>query len=125
MQLAHNATIVVTDGQKLRLFRNTGDELQLTLSELPQPDVHGTAGEGKHQDNDRHEVSYEAAVAKWLNHEITTGKIGAVYLIAPPRALGELRQHYGKMLKDKLLGEMAKEHTNDPLHTIEQVIKHA
>lgn len=125
MQLAHNVTIVVTDGQKLRLLRNAGDEQQLSLSELPQPDVHGTAGAGKHQDKDRHEVSYEAAVARWLNHEITTGRIGAVYVIAPPRALGELRQHYGKMLKEKLLGEMSKEHTNDALNILEQVIRNA
>jgi protein required for attachment to host cells len=123
MQFAHSTTIVVTDGQKLRLFRNTGDELRLTLSELPLPDVHGTAGAGHHQDNDRHEISFEAAVGKWLNHEIATGKIGLLFVIAPPRAMGELRQHYSQMLKDKLVGELTKEHTHDTVHVLEQVLK--
>lgn len=125
MQLPHHATIVVTDGQKLRLFRNTGDEQQLKLLELPSPDVHGTAGAGQHQDKDRHETSYGMAVAKWLNHEIATSSIQQVLIIAPPRALGELRQHYGNPLREKLLGELPKEHTHDSAHTLEQVLKSA
>lgn len=40
MQLPRDTTIVVTDGQKLRLFRNSGNELHMALTELPQPDVH-------------------------------------------------------------------------------------
>jgi protein required for attachment to host cells len=129
MLLAPDTTIVVTDGQKLRLFRNTGTELDMALSELPRPDVHGeNRGAGRHQhtgeDNrDNQEVSYELAVAKWLNHEIATSKIGALFVIAPPRALGELRLHYSEALKRKLVGELAKEHTNDTLHVLEQVLK--
>ncbi len=123
MQLPQHATIVVTDGQKLRLFRNTGDEQQLKLIELQRPDVHGTAGAGQHQDKDRHETSFEKAVAKWLNHEIATGSIQQLFVIAPPRALGELRLHYGNALKDKLLGEMSREHTFDPVHVLEQLLK--
>jgi protein required for attachment to host cells len=123
MQFAHDTIIAVTDGTKLRMFRNTGDELRLMLVELPQPDVHGTAGAGHHKDPDRHEVSYEAAVAKWLNHEIVTGKIGQLFVIAPPRAMGELRQHYSKLLQEKLVGELTKEHTHDSLQVLEQVLK--
>lgn len=141
MQLPHGTTIVVTDGQKLRLFRNTGNELHLTLNELPRPNVHGDEeGAGRHQhtggDNkdqrrlqdrslgkDHQEASFEAAVAKWLNHEIATGRIGALFVIAPPRALGELRLHYGEALKKNLVGEAAKEHTHDSLHSMEQVLK--
>jgi protein required for attachment to host cells len=122
MQFPHDTAIVVTDGQKLRLLRNTGDEQKLTLAELPSPDVRGTAGPGQHQDNDRHEVSFEAAVARWLNHEISSGAIGKVYIVAPPRAMGELRSHYGKMLKDRLLGELTKEHTQDSVKALEAVL---
>jgi len=127
MQLPHDTTIVVTDGQKLRLFRNSGTELHMALTELPQPDVHGDeAGAGRHQhtgqdnkdqrrlqdrrlDKDHQEASFESAVAKWLNHEIATGKIGPLFVIAPPRALGELRPHYGEALKEKLVGELEAE----------------
>ena len=69
------------------------------------------------------EVSFESAVAKWLNHEIATGKIGTLFVIAPPRALGELRLHYGEALKKKLVGELPKEHTHDTVHFLEQALK--
>jgi protein required for attachment to host cells len=141
MQLPHNTTLVVTDGQKLRLFRNNGTELHLALTELPHADVHGdeegalrhehTGGDNKDQrrlqdrrlDKDHQEASFEAAVAKWLNHEIATGKIGSVFVIAPPRALGELRLHYAEALKNNLVGELAKEHTRDTLLALEQALK--
>ena len=141
MQLPHNSTIVVTDGQKLRLFRNTGTPLHMALSELPNPDVHGDVeGAGRHQhtgqdnrDNQRlhdrrldkeyQEASFEAAVARWLNHQILAGHIGPLFVIAPPRALGELRLHYGEALKKNLVGELAKEHTHDAAHVLEQVLR--
>jgi len=141
MQFPHDTTIVLTDGQKLRLFRNTGTELQMVLTELPTPDVHGDeVGAARHQhtgqdnkdqrrlqdrraDKDHQEASFESAVAKWLNHEIATGRIGPLFVIAPPRALGELRLHYGEALKKNLVGELAKEHTHDSVHFLEQALQ--
>jgi protein required for attachment to host cells len=141
MLLPHDTTIVVTDGQKLRLLRNTGTEFHMALTELPYPDVHGdvesagrhqhTGGDNKDQrrlqdrslDKDHQEASFGSAVAKWLNHEIATGKIARLFVIAPPRALGELRLHYGEALKQILVGELAKEHSNDALHVLEQVLR--
>src|SRR5579872_3114950 len=102
MQYPHGTTIAVTDGRKVRLFRNTGDELHLQLLELPEPDVHG------HEDNAvdkrNQEEGFEAAVAAWLNHEVLTGKIAQLFVVAPPRTLGVLRPHYHVALKEKLLG---------------------
>lgn len=140
MQLPHDTTIVVTDGQKLRLFRNTGSDRNLVLMELPRPDVHGDEeGAGRHQhtgqdnkdrrrlqdrrlDRDHQEASFESAVAKWLNHEIAAGRIGSLYIIAPARALGELRMHYGAALNKKLVGELAQEHTHDTLQFLERAL---
>ena len=141
MLLSHDTTIVVTDGQKLRLFRNTGTEFHMTLTELALPDVHGdlegaarhqhTGGDNKDQLRQQHrstikdhqEASFELAVAKWLNHEIASNRIGTLFVIAPPRALGELRLHYSEGLKKKLVGELAKEHTRDTVQVLEQVLK--
>lgn len=141
MQYPHGTTIVVTDGRKLRLFRNTGNELHLKLEELPQPGVHGDEeGAARHQhvgqnnaderrlqdrrlDRSLQEESYEAAVAKWLNHQVTGGQIGPLFVVAPPRALGELRLHYHDALRAKLLGELNKEHTHDTLQVLEQALK--
>jgi protein required for attachment to host cells len=119
MLLPHDMTIVVTDGKGLRLFRNTGTEFHLALSELPRPDVHGDGRVKK----DIQEASFESAVAKWLNHEIASGKLGSLYIIAPPRALGELRLHYSESLKKKLVGELHKEHMNDSIQVLEKVLK--
>jgi protein required for attachment to host cells len=74
-------------------------------------------------DKDHQEASFESAVAKWLNQEIATGKIGPLFVIAPARVLGELRLHYGEALKRKLVGELAKEHTHDTVHFLEQALK--
>ena len=141
MQCPHDATIIVTDGQKLRLFRNTGTEAHMALTELPRPDVRGDVeGAARHEhtgqdnqdrqrlhdrrlDKDYQEASFESAVAKWLNHEIATGNIGPLFIIAPPRALGELRLHYGEALKRNLVGEWAKEHTRDTVQVLEQALR--
>ena len=140
MQYSHGTTIAVTDGRKLRLFRNTGNELQLELLELPVPDVHGheeSAPRHLHtgQDNkdrqrlhdrrvDKHnqEESFEAAVAAWLNHEVLTGKIERLFIVAPPRALGSLRPHYHVALKEKLLGELGREHTHDKIEYLREAL---
>ena len=141
MPLPHDTTIVVTDGQKLRLFRNTGSEVHLSLTELPHPDLHGDVqGAARHQhtgqdnkdrqrlrdrrlDKDYQEASFESAVSDWLNNEVAAGKIASLFVIAPPRALGELRLHYGEALKKNLVGELAKEHTHDTVQLLEQALK--
>ncbi len=46
-----------------------------------------------------------------------------LFIIAPPRALGELRLHYGEALKKQLVGELAKEHTRDTVHFLEEALK--
>jgi protein required for attachment to host cells len=143
MQYPNGTTIVVCDGRKLRLFRNTGTELHLKLSELPPPDVHGDVeGADRHQhiggdnadqrrlqdrgrDRSLQEESYAAAVAKWLNHQVIGGKIEQLFVVAPPRTLGELRSHYGDALQAKLLGELGNEHTHDSLQFLEQALKDA
>ncbi len=128
MQLQRDTTVVVTDGEKLRLFRNTGTDLQLALTELPRPEVYGDAeGADRNQrtgqdTRDHLEASFGAAVGKWLNHEVATGRINLLLVIAPPRALGQLRQHYSDAVKKRLVGELTKEHTHDAVHVLERVL---
>lgn len=140
MQYPHGTTIAVTDGRKLRLFRNAGDELHLQLLELPEPDVHGheesahrhqhTGQDNKDQqrlrdrrmDKQKQEESLEASVAAWLNHEVLTGRIAQLFVVAPPRTLGVLRQHYHVALKEKLLGELDREHTHDKIEWLREAL---
>jgi protein required for attachment to host cells len=130
MQFPKGTTIVVTDGAKLRLFRNTGDELHLQLEELAAPKItathHGSATHHGAEGNPAHrqiaEDSHAAGTVHWLNAEVLAGRIGTLYVIAPPRTLGELRPHYHAELKKKLLGELAKEHTNDGLKELRDLL---
>ena len=119
MQFPKSSTIAVTDGSKLRLFRNAGDERHLQLQELDSPDL-TPHGRGSHQSQtgnasqrDLEEDDYAASVAALLNRQVLSGEIGQLYVVAPPRTLGELRKHYHPVLQVRLLGELGKEHTHD------------
>ncbi len=117
MQFPKSSTIAVTDGSKLRLFRNDGDERHLQLHELDSPALpharqhhSGAANPSeRHVDEDNH----AASVAALLNRQVLAGEISQLYIVAPPRTLGELRKHYHPVLQVRLLGELGKEHTND------------
>ena len=130
MQFPTGATIVVTDGHTLRLLRNDGDELHLRLEELAAPALHTHHGAGHgphpHKANDsprsNSEDDHAAAVAGWLNAEAIGGRVSAVFVVAPPRTLGELRRHYHPALKSRLLGELNKEHARDPVKTLHDVL---
>ena len=134
MQYPHGTTIAVTDGQKLRVFRNTGNELTLKLMELPKPDVHAHshgATRAHHtsgaNESEWHltEDSFAAATAAWLNAQVLGGQIDNLYIVAPARTLGELRRHYHHKLVAKLLGELGKEHTHDTLDFLQEALLRA
>lgn len=134
MQYPHGTTIAVTDGQRLRVFRNTGNEQHLRLMELPKPDVHAhshgatrahhTAGANE---SERHlqEDSFAAATAAWLNAQVLEGGIEQLFVVAPARTLGELRRHYHQKLQAKLLGELNKEHTHDTPEFLQEALLRA
>ncbi|MEP7311202.1 MAG: host attachment protein [Pseudomonadota bacterium] len=110
MQFPKSSTIAVTDGSHLRLFTNIGDELHLQLQEQPPPHL---GSHTKGADRQAEEGSYAASVAALLNQQVLAGEIGQLYVVAPPRTLGELRKHYHPVLQVRLLGELGKEHTHD------------
>ena len=127
MQFPQGTTIAVTDGSKLHVYRNIGDDIHLKLAPLPPPELH-TEGKGsghRHHSSEANpdrrsleEDGFSASVASWLNSQVLAGHIHKLYVVAPPRALGELRRHYHPKLLEQLLGELHKEHTND---TIEEL----
>lgn len=127
----HDTIVAVTDGQNLRVFRNTGDDRRMELLELPKPDVHAHihgATRAHHtsgaNETERHlqEDSYAAATAAWLNSQVITGHVKHVFIVAPARTLGELRRHYHQKLKDVLLGELNKEHIHDTAAQLQEAL---
>jgi protein required for attachment to host cells len=132
MLIPHGTLIAVADGVNLDLFRNDGDETSLKLTALPTPDLaaHGRDSGARHRSSTaehakhlQEEDSHAAAVVAWLNHQAIDGKLGHLIVVAPPRALGEMRLNYHVTLKGKLVGELAKELTGRPVATIEHELK--
>ena len=120
MQLPRGAIVAVADGEKLNLFRNSGDEGHPHLTAQPPEAVdadHKGAGTGHHSSmgspdpSQAGEDGFAVGVADLLNRQVLTGKIDELVIIAPPRMLGELRKHYHAKLSAVLICEIAKELT--------------
>ena len=131
MQLPKGAMVAVADGEKLKLFRNSGDENNPKLTALPGSDVSSeNKGSGaRHQsssanpDNSQvEEDSFAAGIANLLNRRVLDGTITDLIVIAAPRTLGELRKHYHKQLSATLVGEISKDLAGHSLQDIEKVI---
>lgn len=131
MQLPHNATVAVADGQKFNLFRNTGDEANLKLTALAHDTIdahHEGATPGRHgssanpdggQDN---EDGFSAGVIDLLNKKVLAGQMSSLLIIAAPRTLGAIRPQYHAKLTDILAGEIAKDLTAHSLQDVEKAI---
>lgn len=134
MLLPNDAYVAVVDGEKLSLFRNTGDERapDLTAMSVPEVDRANKGSGSRHRstaanpdDSQQEEDGFAAGVAGMLNAQVLAGHIGALVIIAPPRTLGELRKHYHKALAANLLGEVAKDLTGHALPDIHKAIANA
>ncbi len=117
MLLPHGTVVVVVDGEKLKLYRNIGNEAEAELSRMDAPhlDEHNRGSGARHitsSANPGHlldEDAHAAAVVGWLNQGAKKGEIKHLVVIAPPRTLGEMRRHYDMQLEAILVGEVHKE----------------
>jgi protein required for attachment to host cells len=130
MLLAKGTTVAVADGEKLRLYRNSGGDTDVTLVSLPHDAVGsqvGTSGgrQSSEGNPDRTQVAedgFSAGVVQYLNKQVLNGGIDGLVIVAAPRALGEMRKHYHKALVAKLQGEIAKELTRHSISDIESAV---
>ncbi len=131
MLLPHGATVAVTDGESLHLFRNSDSDAHPELTPLRHPDIHGASSDAgsRHHGGAANpsyrqlrEDGYAAATAAWLNSQVLSGEIKLLVIIAAPKTLGELRKHYHKELEAKLLGEIGKELTGHHADDIAKAI---
>ena len=131
MQLSKGAMVAVADGEKLVLFRNSGDESNPTLTAPPQAEI-GTQNKGsgaRHHSSSANpdasqqgEDNFAAGTAAYLNREALDGRITELVIIAAPRTLGELRKHYHKKLLTVLVNEISKDLTGHSAHDVEKTI---
>ncbi|HET7020298.1 MAG TPA: host attachment protein [Xanthobacteraceae bacterium] len=133
--------VVVCDGKKALVLENVGDEKFLNLKTrevYEQPDLKtrelGTdapgrafssvgAGRSAVEQTDWHaqeEDRFLRKLAERLDAAISAGQAQALILIAPPRALGVLRQTYSHGLRAAVRAEIDKDFVKLPLYEIEK-----
>jgi len=132
--------VVVCDGAKALILENAGDELfpNLRTKEVrtqadavtreagtaATPRPHQTAGPGRSgvaQAGDADsERSFLADLASRLDAALGAGDAKAFILVAPPRALGMIRDAYSPAVQQAIRAELDKDYVNLPIHVIEQ-----
>jgi len=135
MKLPAKAHVAVVDGTSFALFRNEGQifDPKLTPEESPELDATNFSAGIKHQDDhgqrlgrtDLNELAHGAAAAEWLNAKAIEGELHDLLVIADPKTLGEMREHYHGELKKRLVGEIDKTLTNVSTAEIEKAIEAA
>lgn len=141
LKIRHGDWVVVCDGKKALLLENTGDEKFLNLKtkevhEHPDPKTHeqGTDAPGRAfqsvghtrsamEQTDWHEQAEQRflhALVGHLDAAVNGGKAKSLIVVAPPRALGVLRQAYSHKVRSALRGEIDKDFVRLPVHEIER-----
>ena len=133
--------VVVCDGAKALILENAGDGMHPNLKtrevreqESAKTHEQGTDAPGRSinsvgnkrsamEQTDWHaqdEQRFLADLAKRLDSAVTAGETKSIIIVAPPRALGVLRQAYSGGLRGALKAEIDKDLVKMPVHEIEK-----
>ena len=143
MIIRSGAVVLVADGRRVRLLRNEGDAAQVAFAPLFEMSIDDpptrnlgsdrpgrmqvAAGErhSAYADTDWHrraEEDFARGVAGLLEAVLDESGAGDVVIVAPPQTLGEMRSHYGRATRERLVAEMAKDLTGEPLDRIAAIV---
>ena len=134
MQIPQNTVIAVADGEKLSLFQNEGNALNIKLTAMPAEaiDASKIASGARHSssaanpdDSQQEEDGFGSGVTEMLNRHVLDGKITSLVIVAAPRTLGEMRKGYHKQLSAILIGELDKDLTGHSVQAIEKALEAA
>jgi protein required for attachment to host cells len=134
MILPIGTTIAVADSETVRLFHNTGVKPGVHLVEItvaPPAPSHSGSGARHHTDSANPdgrrlvEDNFAAATAAFLSKLSLDGTIEHLVVVADPRTLGEMRKHFHRDLKGKIIGELAKDFSRRSLEDIASLIADA
>lgn len=132
MKIPHQALVALANGERLIVMRNVGQPFEPKLEKVSEPDLlltnfsggvranpaANTASGGTNLD----ELAHGAAIAEWFNKATLNGAKEPVVIAADPKTLGEIRQHCHQELEARIVGELAKDLTNQPLEAIERAL---
>ena len=111
--LSRDALVVVADGKKAVLFRNTG-KFRNELEEVERvgPTNLQDESQGRQPDDtpprDEDEATFAKQLTERLNLMVLQNKVQELAIIADPNTLGVMRKNYHKMLEQKVVKEVAK-----------------
>ncbi|MGB3166959.1 MAG: host attachment protein [Alteraurantiacibacter sp.] len=135
MKIPHKAHVALVDGERFLLLRNDGQPFEPSLSKVDEPSLDPTnfSAGVKHQDQagqmkgntDLNELAHGAAATEWLNGKALANEIEELIVVADPKTLGEMRRHYHKELEKRIVGEVDKALTGEPLEKIQKVLASA
>jgi protein required for attachment to host cells len=141
ISIPHNAFVFVGDGRKALILRNEGDANLLNLkTERVFTDVNpptheqgtdrpgrtfSSAGVGRSSvsQTDWHQLEehrFAAEVAATLERIVRERGIKALIVVAPPRALADLRKAFHPEVKKRIIAEIDKDLTKHPIDQIEK-----
>jgi len=80
---------------------------------------------GTFEETDFHQLEedrFAGEIADMLKKRALNNGFDALFIVAPPRTLGELRKHYHKEVEARLKGEIDKDLTGHPVPDIEKAL---
>jgi len=143
INIPHDAIIFVGDGRKALFLRNAGDEKfpnfkteRVFVDHNPPTHEQGTdqpgrlfagAGAGGRRGavemtdwHDLEEHRFARMVADALEKLVRERKVKAVVIAAPPRTLADLRHAFHDDVKSRIIAEIDKDFTKQPVYEIEK-----
>jgi protein required for attachment to host cells len=142
LAIPHDAWIFVGDGRRALFLRNDGDETFPNLrtqrvfrDENPPTHVQGSDQPGRvftvsgtprrssMETPDWHDIEehrFARYVAAALEDAVRTRDVKALVIAAPPRTLGELRRAFHDDVKRRIIAEIDKDLTKEPIDEIER-----
>jgi protein required for attachment to host cells len=141
MQIHQGEWVVVCDGAKALVLENVGDakfpnlktrdvleETHLSTHELgsDRPGrAHSSAGHGggavKQTDwHNQAEHDFLVRLARRLDADLSARKVKSLIVVAPPKALGVMREAYSSALRAAVRAEVHKDLVKEPVHVIEK-----
>jgi protein required for attachment to host cells len=142
LQIPHDAFVFVGDGRKALFLRNDGDEKfpnlkteRVFVDENPPTREQGTDRPGRvferagttvrsgvettdWHDLEEHRFAQRAAAA--MEKLVRQRKVKTLVIVAPPRALADLRHAFHADVKSRIIAEIGKDLTKHPVDEIEK-----
>ncbi|MBV9969260.1 MAG: host attachment protein [Xanthobacteraceae bacterium] len=141
IQIPHGAIVFVGDGRKALFLRNEGDEKfpnlkteRVFTDDNPPTHEQGTDKPGRSHSSvgpgrsavaqtdwhDLEEHNFTRRVAQALEKLVRDTGVEALLIAAPPRTLADLRQAFHKDIKARIIAEVDKDLTKEPVYEIEK-----